>query len=57
MVRVVAQAVLQVRDEHGAQQLALVLVQALHLHVQHGVRVQLEALRGLRQIVGAGEPC
>ena len=54
LVGVVAQAVLQVGDEHGAEELALVLVQALHLHVEHGVRVQLKALRGA-QIVGEGE--
>ncbi len=41
---VVLQPLVQVDDLQGVQQLALVLVQALHLYVEDGVGVQHHAL-------------
>ena len=44
LVRVVVQQELQLRDAHGAQKLALILVQALDLHVKDRVAVEREAV-------------
>ena len=52
-VGVVLQLLVQVDDVQRVQQLALVLVQALHLHVEDGVGVQHHAL-GFRAIGGKG---
>ena len=41
---------LETRNVHGTQQLALVLVKTLDLHVDHGVGVELEV------VVALGKP-